>query len=423
MTPLVRPAATLILAVTASTAGGQPPAGKSSTPAAAIAVQTAPGRFDPLPANANLPADKLLALLPGAALTGPTGAVELTCRADFTGNSPVPVLETAVVLHATSDADLEVTLDRGRIDLTNRKPTGTALVRLRLHTAKWLVTLDKPGSRVAVELCGRWPAGARYLADPPPGRGPVLSAVAIVLSGAAEIDNGHTTLALTAPPGPALTAWSSGAGPTPGAVRVDRLPDWADPKAEQTADAQRLKQAIEKYRKMRAESPDVAIDRMLASNDPADRRVGLIAAGALDDLPRLAAAGATVAADPDAADFAVTVFRHWLGRGAAQEQALYRYLTDTAGYPPAHAETVIALLHGFTPAELRRPETYEVLIEYLQNDRPAIRNLAHWHLVRLVPAGKRIAFRPNASKAELEPVYRLWKELVPPGRVPAEVKR
>jgi hypothetical protein len=420
MAPLVRPAA-LALALIGSTAFAQP-AGKSSAPAGAIAVQAGPGKFDPLPANAELPADKLLALLPGATLAGTKGGVELTCRADFTGHSPIPVLETAVRLHPNPDADLEVTLDRGRIDLTNRKPDGPALVRLRLHAAKWLVTLEKPGTRVAVELCGRWPAGSRYTADPPKERGPVLSAVAIVLSGAAEIDNGQTTLALTAPPGPAMTAWSSNGGAAPGAVRVDRLPDWADPKGERTPDAVKLKGAIEKYRQLRAEAPDAAIDRMLASADPADRRVGLIAAGALDDLPRLVAAGAAVAADAEAADFAVTVFRHWLGRGAGQEQALYQHLTGPAGYSPAHAETVIALLHGFTPAELRRPETYQVLVEYLQHDKPAVRNLAHWHLVRLVPSGKRIGFKPNASKAELEPVYRLWKELVPAGRLPADVK-
>lgn len=63
MPVLARPAVLLLLAV-APPVAARPPAGRSSSPAAAISVAAGPGRFDPLPANADLPAGKLLVLLP-----------------------------------------------------------------------------------------------------------------------------------------------------------------------------------------------------------------------------------------------------------------------------------------------------------------------------------------------------------------------
>ena len=63
---------------------------------------------------------------------------------------------------------------------------------------------------------------------------------------------------------------------------------------------------------------------------------------------------------------------------------------------------ILQLLFGFSPEDLTQPETYEVLIDYLAHEKPAIRNLAAWHLVRLVPQGKSIAFKPNGTMADAE---------------------
>ena len=165
-----------------------------------------------------------------------------------------------------------------------------------------------------------------------------------------------------------------------------------------------------------------ALDKFLASGVPAERRVGLIAAGAFDDLDRLTAALAGET-DRGAWEFGVSVLRHWLGRAAGQDAALLKFLTGPAGYTPAQAETAVLLLHGFAPDDRDRPETYEVLIEYLQADRPLVRNLAAWHLARLVPAGKAIPFRPNAGKAAVAESYAAWKALVPAGKLPPKEGR
>lgn len=161
----------------------------------------------------------------------------------------------------------------------------------------------------------------------------------------------------------------------------------------------------------------------MASADPAERRVALVTLGATDDLVGLGRelSGPKVA---DGWDFAVTVARHWLGRAPGNDRKLYEALTSpTQGYSPAHAGIVLQLLHGFGPDDLKQPEAYELLVGYLGHDRAAVRNLAAWHLARLVPAGKGIAFRPGCPKAEAEAAQRGWRKLIPPGQLPPAPKK
>ena len=384
------------------------PIARSEAPAGAITAQAGAAAPRLLGVRPAIPPDELLTVLPGTSLKTTNGAVSLTCRADPTGASPVPVLETAFVLSSAPDADLAVTLDRGRIDLMNLKTDGPARV---------LVTLDSPGSRVAVELAGRRPPGTRFEPMTRPVA-PVLSAVVVALSGSGSVADGRVTIAVSAPPGPAQLSWTSVGGPDRQAVRLDRLPAWASPAAENTPEAKAVKAAVDRLRSLRAANADTATDVLLSSKVPAEWRVGLVTAAAADDLPRLAKV-LSESADPAVWDFGVVVLRHWLGRSAGQDGRLARFLTDVRMYDPVAAATVIDLLAGFTATERSRAESYDVLVEYLQHDKPAVRNLAQWHLVRMVPAGKAIAFRPNAGKAESAAAYKEWRKLVPPGTVPA----
>src|SRR5207302_1961821 len=61
-----------------------------------------------------------------------------------------PVLESAVALRSTPGVDLDLDLDRGRIVLLNDKPQGEARVRIRLGDETWDLTLEGPGSEVAL---------------------------------------------------------------------------------------------------------------------------------------------------------------------------------------------------------------------------------------------------------------------------------
>lgn len=394
---------------------------RSKSPAGAFVARSAGAlEFKLLPENADLAAGDLLVALPEAALESKNGAVAAKSFADYDGKSPLPVLETAFTLNEPKDTDLDLTLDRGRIDLTNLKAEGNSTARVRFRDQTWTITLEGKGARVGVEFCGRWPAGTRFKLpenDEKPLE-PVASLVMIVVSGSASVDLGGFTLGLKAPPGPALVEWDSVAGARPQPQKLDKLPDWATPEAALSADAKKIAVAIEKFRAARAANPPAAVKSFFDSNDPVEQRIALVTLGATDDLFPLGKALAS-ARTTEQWDFGITVARHWLGRCPGQDKKLYELLTSPAqGYTPAQARTILQLLFGFTADDLKQPETYEVLIEYLKHDQGAVRNLAAWHLVRLVPAGKGIEYKPNATREECDAAYRAWKKLVPTGKLP-----
>lgn len=401
--------------------------GKATSPAATFAARgETDAAFRVLGDKADLFPGELLVALPGAGLDSKNGAVALKSYADYDSRSPLPILETAVVLHENPAVDLDFTLDRGRVDLTNKKPSGAATARVRFWGQTWIITLETPGTRVALELCGRWPTGARFRpADakaPGKGESPVASLVLLVLEGAAQADVGGVSVALKAPPGPALLEWDSVAGVRPQPQRLEKLPEWADPNTGLTPEGAKTQAAVEKFRAARAANPAEALAKFLDSTDPAEQRVALVTLGATDDLVKLGQELAE-AKTAEEWDFGITVLRHWLGRCPGQDQKLFQTLTTARGYTPNQARIVLQLLFGFTPAEIARPETYEVLIEYLRHDKPGIRNIAAWHLVRLVPAGKAIAWKPAGTPAEADQAYAAWKKLVPAGTLPAVGKK
>jgi hypothetical protein len=324
------------------------------------------------------------------------------------------------MLHPSTDADLEFTLDRGRVDVTNKKPAGPAVVRVRFWDQKWQVTLSEPGDRVALELCGRWPAGARFrpvtATEVFPPR-PNAALYLLVLKGSVEVKVGALTFGMKAPPGQALIEWESVAPARPLPQRVEKLPEWAGAEAAGTSDGKKTAEACDKFRKARAENPSAAIDAFLRSADPVERRLALITLGATDDLDRLGKILGE-AKNLDEWDFGIVVLRHWLGRSPGQDQTLYGALQAVCGYTPAQARILLQLLFGFSAEDLRRPETYEVLIDYLLHEKAAVRNLAAWHLVRLVPQGKSIAYNPAGTAVDAQVVHKEWKKLIPDGQLP-----
>jgi hypothetical protein len=416
--------------LTAALAGADSPAArsivaKSQSPDSTFCARPANGnQFRALKANEDLFAGDLIVSLPGGTLTSRNGAVTLKSLADFDGRSPLPVLESAFSLNDSRDSDLDFVLDRGRVDLSNSKSAGPVHVVVHFWDQVWKITLDEPNTRVALELCGRWPSGTRFkLAEPgsdaSKAPAPVATLVLLVLKGSAAVNMSGVTVALKAPPGPAELRWNSLTGARPQPLKLDKLPDWADPESALSEQGKKAAAAIEKFRQACAMDHARAIDAFLLSKDPVEQRVALVTLGGLDDLPKMGKA-LSDATTSEEWDFGITVLRHWLGRSRGQEQRFYNMLVELRGYTPDQAKAIIQMLFGFSDADIRQPETYEVLIEYLIHERAGIRNLAEWHLVRLVPRGKEIPFKPNGTPEENVKVYESWKKLIPSGKLPAE---
>jgi hypothetical protein len=368
--------------------------------------------------NAPLHAGDFLVGLPGAELLSRDGAVRLDFLADLDRLSPYPIRECAVELRDNPQVDLDIFLDRGRMDLVNRKEKGPAHVRVRVRKDIFDLTLAAPGARVALELYGRWPRGVPFTKNPDPKHVPTANLVIMALDGEATLRHEHLEHALKAPPGPALVEWDSVTGMDETPHRLEKLPSWARAQGEDSAEGKLRRAALRRFRQAAATQPiATVVDEFLNSDSPVDRGLAVTALAALDDLKGLGQA-LRDAKHPDVWENGVEALRRWIGRCPGQDHILYQRLIEVGKYKPIHAETVMQLLHSFGENQLAEPETYQTLIDYLDHDALAIRGLAYWHLSRLVPEGKKLGYNPSDPKEKREAAIQKWRQLIPKGHVP-----
>jgi hypothetical protein len=363
-----------------------------------------------------LHAGDLLLGLPGAVLDARDGSVRLTFVGDLGHGTELPIVETAVTLRASSGTALDFTMDRGRIELANRKDKGEAKVVGRVRDGRAEIAMG-PSAKCSLGVFGRWPAGVPFRKDAKADHAPTLNLVFLVLRGEVTLNSEGTALAMTAPPGPAMFEWDSVYGGDPSPQKLDQLPAWAAG-ADQSERAKQRRALLDGFRETALKnSIDKAVEEFLHSDDRAKRRIAINFMGATDDLGRLAAALSN-AKHPDVWESAVLALRHWIGRGPGQDQRLYEQLMKEKGFTPVDAEATMQLLHSFSEAEVARPELYETLIDYLAHERLAVRALAYWHLVRLAPAGRRINYDPLAAQEARDKAVAEWHKLIPRGQMP-----
>ena len=341
----------------------------------------------------------------------------------------LPLLESAVRLHAVpaqkdDPADVDFTLDRGRVTVSNprEKP---ARVRVRFHEEAWELTLE-PGAEVGVELFGR--EGGYET-----GEGPFAELWLMVLKGRTSLRAGYTTVALQAPPGPASIRWDNRGPGVQGPIPMQEIPPWweknppvlrrwADlPPREQSERKKAfedMQQSLDELSGRLFDKPIKVLDEELDATKPKRRELAVFCLGAVDDLPRLL--DALRHEKVDVRDAAVMALRHWLGRRPGQDKLLRQALADK-NYTTTSADTILQLLHTFSAEDRAKKQTYEALIEYLGDERigPEIRHLAHWHLSRLSPEGRKIPYNAvGGSQQERQDAYEQWKKLLADGKLP-----
>jgi uncharacterized protein (TIGR03000 family) len=355
-----------------------------------------------------------------AAFESKDGAVRVAIVGDLNRDSPFPILETGFSLNPPDGVDLDISLDRGRLDLTNMKKEGPATVRVRVRGHVNELVLKTPGTRVVGEIYGRWLRNQPFVKEPKPDDpGPSLAVVVLVIKGEAFIKGFRRDYSLAEPPGPALLLGGDVTQSAAVPQAIDKLPDWAEGKDNEKARA--IRALLGRFRKLTIDKGVMAaLDEFLGSADAGEQRLGLVMAGAFDELPRAAGLMATTK-DLDTWELAVVVLRTWIGRGPGQDQALYKALVERR-FEPHEAEIILHLLHGLSDEELAWPETYQVLLKYMAGDRLFLRGLAHWHLCCLAPQGRAFGFQPNAAPEEREKALAKWRDLIKPGQLPPKPK-
>lgn len=349
-------------------------------------------------------------------------SVKLTFRGDIAGSSPLPIRETAVILLPNKEGvDFSVDFERGRIELTNTKEKGSAICQVSLFNDEdhGKVKLIEPGSTCSLEELGRWPKGTHFKPESKELVKPFYELIYIALKGTSEVSDHGVTHFMSAPPGPAMLSWNSADGAHPVKTKLEKLPEWTLPPDISNPVVKNRLSAVMKFRdQFLGGKPlsEVLFD-LASSESDADRFIAINMILATDQLDLFFKVLSSTKHN-DVIDNGIIGLRHWIGRKSGQDLKLYEFIISSRHYSKKQAEIFIDLLHSFGDDELKEPETYEVLIDYLGSDKAGIRGLANWHLHRLVPKGRDIKFNPLAPEAERKEAIAKWKKLVPKGTVP-----
>lgn len=394
--------------------------------AGSLASRPATGTdYRPLLADADVHSTDRIVAFPAASLISKTGRITLAFPGELIGDAPAPIYDTACILHPVEEVDLDVTLECGRLVVENAAAQGAATCRLRFWNQTWTIALESPETRLLVDLSSRWPAGTRFQPrkmNALPSPAPVASVVLLILKGQATVDVGGVALSLTAPPGPAELRWDSLHDPPRVARKLERLPPWADLQRPLTLPARALAETFDRFRQLYARDPDQALARFATAKDLLPRLVALHVAHALDVLEHLEHT-LHAPATKDEWNLTVTLLRHWIARQPNHDQLLYDFLLTQRQYTPAEGGIFLQLLLGFSEDDLRQTETYQVLLDYLTHEKATLRNLAAWHLLRLLPEAQRFPYKPDGSRDDALRTRDQWKQLLPPLALPSPGKK
>src|SRR5262245_1605778 len=240
-------------------------------------------------------------------------AVLIELRGDIGEFGPLPVLDTAVQIRSSDKADASLVFERGLLILTNKKSEGAVTVLVKMLGEEVEVRLKSPETKLGIELYGRHPGGAGGILKDDP-----TALVYILISkGEATIAAKDSSHALTAPPGAAFFRWDSVTKHAE-VVAMDKFPDEFKRNDQEWARVDALNTIAAK---LHAESPQEGALRLAGSDDALERRVGVTALGALDDVQHLLTA-LEDAKHKDVREQAILTLRAWMGRAPGQLKAL-----------------------------------------------------------------------------------------------------
>lgn len=400
------------------------PVGKAVSPAGTLLERTGKS-WRVLPPKSEVASGRYLVSLPGSRgeIVTKVGALQLSLWGNLPAFYDYPLWESAVLLQNEAGVDLEFILVRGRVVLTKLKGQQPARVRVSFFENTYELVLTEEGSEVALELFGRWSSDVRFSRKQE--EVPTQVMMIYTVKGSADLKIGNEQFLMAAP---ASFRWDNVVGRDLKPTRGGRLPAWATGKSG-GPEAASLEAAVKKQQERLADTPvQTVLMEELKSSDPAARELAVSSAAAIDDLPILVDALSNSKFE-DERRAAIHALRHWIGEAtmagpkpvAGQDLKLFRFLVQQAKYTEREAESVLQLLHGFRDADRDRPETYELLIEYLRHSKLPIRELARWYLYRWVTAGRNIPYDP-ADEASVARAYKEWKKLIPDGQVPPQPK-
>jgi hypothetical protein len=338
---------------------------------------------------------------------------------------PPALYESAVLLHASEQVDLDLTLLRGRIRVTS--PEQSARIRIRFDNPTHPeqrelveITTERPGTEFLVERWSTFDERFFKNAKSAERKGPVANLACFVLSGSLQFRMNDVAMPLTEPPGFVQAYWNSRSG-LEKPISFKTLPEGLKslqplpPDADSRPRVNLLHARDDLSKDLAVKAVDVVLAEGLKSSETAARRLACSCLAALDELSSVLEALEQEPAQ-DLRWTAIESLRNWIAAGRDHDYKLYDLLKSK--YRPFDAENIMTLLHGFGEKELANPDTYDLLIGYLNHSLMPVRELAYLHLIRLVPAGQKIRYSAAADAATRQQAQTAWRALIPPNQVP-----
>jgi hypothetical protein len=334
------------------------------------------------------------------------------------------VFESAAVINPNPGADLDFTLDRGRVYVSNYKEKGAAQVRLRFDKEVWDLTLQEPGTEVIIEFFKQYTSDIDWQS----GEEPRAELYLGVMSGRVSLKVDYREYpSLTAPPGPAMFSWDNKGAGVRGPVKLDQVfPVW-NKEVPTTKDANEMRVALEEISKQMVGMRRVEVvleEGVQPGRKMSQRTLCILSLGAIDAVPTLL----DILSNEDTAyaqdrNVAIFALRRWVSRGAVEGRRLFDPKAQTGlliekKYRPSEARTIRELLYPLGEVRRREPATFESLINLLKSEKIAIRELAFWHLFRICEGVKIPRFDPSFPPEQREMAAAEFLKLVKEGKLP-----
>ena len=319
----------------------------------------------------------------------------------------IPVLESQVTINSQPGVDLDLSLERGRVLLSNHKPAGPALVRIRFGEEVWDVTLHDANSEVGLELLGT----CVPYSNAPASNEPETDVALLVLKGEASFKVRNEEFLLQPS---TIVTWDSVLGAASKPRQVPRLPEWYLSKNLPTSppSAREANQLLENLSRISTtKTLDVALGECLHANEVATRVLAVRCLAALGDVSALVSA-LNDEKRPEMRSTAVEGLRHvlWPQLPAATNE--FDRIAKEKNYTDKQIVTIRQLLQGFGGQQWAEPAVQTTVVDYLLHDKLLIRQLAYSLLVRRYPDGQRIGYDAGADLRKRERACEEWKTLV-----------
>ncbi len=394
--------------------------------------------------NEAVHSNRSLVSLPGSkSVIGLDTQVEVT----LWGNLPEVTLdslssECRVTLHPHATLDADLTLDRGKIIVRNTRKESNAIVRVRfdnpmLREESYVdITLYGPDAAVVVERFSALDRNEPFFENPkdPLRKGPTVVMRLLALSKSASLRSGQLTHVIDDKNQP-IVEWHSRRGVISPAPQTP-LPPWVQgtPPLKTDSDKVAREKALHAHRMLASildkktakiglaelsqqaqddASRELLADKKILPETFAMWRHAVRCTVAIDDIGSLYEDFSQERTPMPIRGLLLISIHQWLGLHRDHD---YRML-EMLGKKTVSIK-IIGLFHKISEDQARDPETYQTLIEGLDNNLLSIRVLCHWHLSALVPAGQAIPYDPTGLRQMREEAVQNWMRLIPPGSLP-----